>query len=74
MTATTALPMPRVRTAGRIHHQGDHAADAGLCPIQSSANAYLLNLGLESLHVRMKRHCENGLAMAQFLQQHPKVA
>lgn len=42
--------------------------------MQSPANAYLLNLGLESLHVRMKRHCENGLAMAQFLQQHPKVA
>lgn len=42
--------------------------------MQSPANAYLLNLGLESLHVRMKRHCENGLAMAQFLQQHSKVA
>ena len=35
--------------------------------IQSPQNAFLLNLGLESLHVRMKRHCDNGLAMAKFL-------
>jgi O-acetylhomoserine (thiol)-lyase len=42
--------------------------------IQSPQNAFLLNLGLESLHVRMKRHCENGQAVAEFLQQHPKVA
>ena len=37
-------------------------------------NAFLLNLGLESLHVRMKRHCENGLAVASFLKNHPQVA
>ena len=42
--------------------------------IQSPQNAFILNLGLESLHVRMKRHCENGLAVAQFLQNHPAVA
>ena len=42
--------------------------------IQSPQNAFLLNLGLESLHVRMQRHCENGLAVAQFLQDHPAVA
>ena len=42
--------------------------------IQSPQHAFLLNLGLESLHVRMQRHVENGLAVAQFLQQHPKVA
>ena len=42
--------------------------------IQAPQNAFLLNLGLESLHVRMKRHCENGLAVAQFLAQHGKVA
>lgn len=35
--------------------------------IQSPQNAFLLNLGLESLHVRMQRHCENALKMAQFL-------
>ena len=42
--------------------------------IQSPQNAFLLNLGLESLHVRMKRHCENGQAVAEYLQNHPKVA
>ena len=41
--------------------------------IQSPQNAFILNLGLESLHVRMKRHCENGLALAEFLSKHPKV-
>jgi O-acetylhomoserine (thiol)-lyase len=41
--------------------------------IQSPQNAFYLNLGLESLHVRMKRHCENGLAVAQFLKSHPNV-
>lgn len=42
--------------------------------IQSPQNAFILNLGLESLHVRMKRHCENGQAVAEFLSAHPKVA
>ena len=41
--------------------------------IQSPQNAFLLNLGLESLHVRMKRHCENAQRVAEFLQQHEKV-
>ena len=41
--------------------------------IQSPQNAYLLNLGLESLHVRMPQHCANGQALAEFLQAHPKV-
>ncbi len=36
-------------------------------------NAFLLNMGLESLHVRMQRHCENGLAVARFLKNHPCV-
>ncbi len=45
--------------------------DFGSTP--SPQNAFLLNLGLESLHVRMKRHCENALAVATFLQQHPMV-
>lgn len=42
--------------------------------IQSPQNAFLLNLGLESLHVRMAQHCKNGQAVAEFLQGHPKVA
>lgn len=41
--------------------------------IQSPQNAYLLNLGLESLHVRMKRHVENGLAVAELLEKNSKV-
>ena len=41
--------------------------------IQSPQNAFYINLGLESLHVRMKRHCENGLAVATFLKNHPKI-
>ncbi|MBR4209190.1 MAG: O-acetylhomoserine aminocarboxypropyltransferase/cysteine synthase [Verrucomicrobia bacterium] len=41
--------------------------------IQSPQNAFILNLGLESLHVRMKRHCENGQAVAEFLSGHEKV-
>lgn len=41
--------------------------------IQSPQNAYILNLGLESLAVRMERHCANALKMATFLQNHPKV-
>ena len=42
--------------------------------VQSPQNAYILNLGLESLHVRMKRHCEKAMAIAQYLSKHPKVA
>ena len=41
--------------------------------VQSPQSAFLLNLGLESLHVRMARHCENGMAVARFLQGHKKV-
>jgi len=41
--------------------------------IQSPQHAFYLNLGLESLHVRMPRHCENGLAVASFLKEHPAV-
>ena len=42
--------------------------------IQSPQNAFLLNLGLESLHVRMKRHCENGQAVAEYLQSDDRIA
>ncbi|MBE7089646.1 MAG: O-acetylhomoserine aminocarboxypropyltransferase/cysteine synthase, partial [Clostridiales bacterium] len=41
--------------------------------IQSPQHAFYINLGLESLHVRMARHCENGLKVAQFLNKHPKI-
>ena len=42
--------------------------------VQSPVNAYLLNLGLESLPVRMKRHCENALKLAEFLEANDKVS
>lgn len=42
--------------------------------IQSPQNAFLLNLGLESLHVRMQCHCQNGLAVAKYLASDPRIA
>ena len=42
--------------------------------IQSPQNAFYLNLGLESLAVRMERHCQNAQRVAEFLSQHEKVA
>lgn len=42
--------------------------------VQSPQSAFLLGLGLESLHVRMKRHCENAQAIAEFLSGHERVA
>ncbi len=42
--------------------------------IQAPQNAFLLNMGLESLHVRMARHVENGQAIAEYLNGHEKVA
>ena len=42
--------------------------------VQSPQSAFLLNLGLESLHVRMPRHAENALAVAKFLEQQPEVS
>lgn len=41
--------------------------------IQSPQNSFLVNLGLESLHVRMREHSKNGLAVAEFLAKHEKV-
>ena len=41
--------------------------------VQSPQSAFILNLGLESLHVRMARHVENGQAVAEFLEQQPQV-
>ncbi len=42
--------------------------------IQAPQNAFLLNVGLETLHLRMPRHSENALAVAEFLEKHEKVA
>lgn len=45
--------------------------DLGSTP--SPQSAFILNLGLESLHVRIKRHCENALAVAEFLSKNEKI-
>lgn len=45
--------------------------DLGCC--QSPFNAYLTQLGLETLHVRMDRHCENALKLAEHLEKHPYI-
>lgn len=42
--------------------------------MQAPMNAYMLNLGLESMHVRVPRHCANALAVAKFLENHEKIA
>ncbi len=42
--------------------------------IPSPMNAFLLNVGLETLHLRMQRHCENAQKVAEFLEGHEKVA
>jgi len=45
-----------------------------LGPSMSPFNAYSFLQGLETLHLRMERHCDNAMAVAKHLQQHPKVA
>lgn len=42
--------------------------------IPSPQNSFLLNIGLETLHLRVPRHCENALKVATYLEKHPKVA
>ena len=46
--------------------------DLGFTP--SPNNAFLLNLGLETLHLRMKQHAQNAQKIAEFLERHPKVS
>jgi O-acetylhomoserine (thiol)-lyase len=43
-------------------------------PAISPFNSWMLLQGLETLHIRMERHCENALAVARFLQEHPRVS
>lgn len=51
----------------RVHLMRDFGAQA------APQNAFLLNLGLETLHLRMARHCENAQMLAEFLQQSDKI-
>ena len=55
-------------TKARVHLMRDIGAQA------APMNAFLLNLGLETLALRMQRHCENALAVAKYLENHPKVS
>ena len=55
-------------TKARTHLMRDIGAQA------APMNAFLLNLGLETLALRMERHCANALAVARYLPQHPKVS
>ena len=55
-------------TKARTHLMRDIGAQA------APMNAFLLNMGLETLALRMERHCANALAVARYLQQHPKVS
>ena len=64
----TVIPMSGGSTKRQVQLMRDFGS------MQSPMNAYMLNLGLESLHVRMQRHCANGMAVAKFLESHPKVA
>ncbi len=43
-------------------------------PVPSPFDSWLVNLGLKTLPVRMERHCQNALKVAQFLEKHPKIA
>ena len=45
-----------------------------LGPVPSPYNSYNLGVSLESLHLRIKRHCENGQAVAEYLSKHPKIS
>jgi len=52
--------------------RAQYLRDFGVC--LSPFNAFLINLGLETLHLRMERHSDNALALARFLKKHPKVS
>lgn len=68
LTYTEAFGNAAYLTKATVHLMRD------LGSIQSPQNAFLLNLGLETLHLRMARHCSNALAVARYLESHPKVA
>ena len=59
----------------RLHHQGARGrACATIGPTLAPMNAFLTITGIETLHVRMERHCANAQKVAEFLERHPRVA
>ena len=70
-----AEKFPGLTTPDESYHGIVYAKRFGkLASIQSPHNAFLLNIGLETLHLRMKKHCENALAVAEYLVGNDKVA
>ena len=67
----SALPAPLNKMAFILKARLQGLRDTG--PAMSPFNAFQFILGLETLPLRMERHCENALKVAQFLQGHPKV-
>jgi len=57
--------------AFNVHIRTHHLRDTGAA--MSPIAAFMFLQGLETLHLRMPRHCENALAVAKFLEGHPKV-
>ncbi|MFC2171408.1 trans-sulfuration enzyme family protein [Acidobacteriota bacterium] len=53
-------------------HLYDYMKDIG--PVPSPFDSWLVNLGLKTLPLRMERHCSNAMAIARFLERHPKVS
>jgi O-acetylhomoserine (thiol)-lyase len=68
----SSLPAPLNKLAFILKARLQGLRDTG--PAMSPFNAFQFLLGLETLPLRMERHCENALKVAQFLQAHPKVA
>jgi O-acetylhomoserine (thiol)-lyase len=71
LTFTEALK-PLGNLAYIVHMRTHHLRDTGAC--MSPFAAFLFLMGLETLHLRMPRHCENALAVAKWLSAHPAVA
>lgn len=57
-----------------VHHESISQLMRDLGAIQSPQNAFPMNLGLETAHLRVPQHCKNALAVAQWLQKCDKVA
>ena len=73
--ATTASPTRRNSAWAELLSPSVPPSSCGTsAPFSPPQNAFLLNLGLESLHVRIPRHCENALAVARYLKESPKIS
>lgn len=69
----TELYIQKIRKR-RLYYKGNSSAYERPWFHSGAANAFLLNIGLETLHLRVPRHCENALKVAKYLKGHDKVA